>query len=433
MRSTFGGHGEGEDVMHKEARSLGLSMVEFVAMMAVLMATTALSVDIMLVVLPDIAADFALEDPNLQQFMVTVYLAAFAAGHILAGPLSDRLGRRPVLLGGLLVYVAGSALAVVADSYAMLLLARAVQGFGASGPRVVAVAVIRDRFVGRSMSQVLSFVMTVFIMLPIIAPALGSAIAAVGSWPPVFGFLFLFGAGTFVWVFFRLPETNPRSGPAAVRPVPVLSAVAIIAQSRQTMGYMIALGFVFGCLLIYIATSQQLLADIYGIVDWFPLVFASVAGAMVVSTIVNARLVQRVGMRRLSHAALIALVVLTAAGAALKLVVPVFPLLLLIAFLALAFFLIGLTLPNFNSIAMEPLGHIAGTGSAFVGFAMTAMGAVLGGVVGQFYDGSIRPLVLGYLIYSVVALLVVAVTERGRLLEPSPDRAGADGRAKVST
>jgi len=265
--------------MHGEARSLGLSMVEFVGMMAILMALTALSVDIMLVVLPEIAADFGLEDPNLQQFMVTTYLAAFATGHIIAGPMSDRLGRRPILLVGLLVYIAGSALAMVADSYAMLLTARAIQGLGASGPRVVAVAVIRDRFVGRSMSQVLSFVMTVFIMLPIIAPALGTAIAWAGSWPPIFGFLLLVGVGTFAWVFVRLPETNPRHGPGALQPVPVITAVATIARSRQTVGYMLALGLVFGCLLIYIATSQQLLADIYGIVDWFPLVFASVAGS----------------------------------------------------------------------------------------------------------------------------------------------------------
>jgi DHA1 family bicyclomycin/chloramphenicol resistance-like MFS transporter len=138
-------------------------------------------------------------------------------------------------------------------------------------------------------------------------------------------------------------------------------------------------------------------------------------------------------MRRLSHTAMIALVALTSAAAVLKLVVPVFPLLLLIGFLALAFFLIGLMLPNFNAIAMEPLGHIAGTGSAFVGFAMTALGAVLGGVVGQFYDGSIRPLVLGYLVYSLVALAVVAVTERGRLMEPSPDRAAPKERTRFST
>ena len=414
---------------HGKARSSDLPMVEFVAMMAILMALTALSVDIMLVVLPDIAADFGLEDRNLQQYMVTTYLAAFAAGHIYAGPLSDRLGRRPILLGGLVVYMAGSFLAIVADSYALLLVARAIQGFGAAGPRVVAVAVIRDRFVGRSMSQVLSFIMTVFIMLPMIAPAIGTAIAAVGSWPPIFAFLLAVGVATFAWVFVRLPETNDRNAADALRPVPVLTAVATIARSRQTVGYMLALGLVFGCLLVYVATSQQLLADVYGIVDWFPLVFASVAAGMVVSTVVNARIVQRVGMRRVSHGALVTLVALTATASVVKMAVPVFPILVLISFLSFAFFLIGLMLPNFNAIAMEPLGRIAGTGSAFVGFAMTGLGAILGGLVGQFYDGSVRPLVIGYLLYSSAALLVVAITERGRLMTPSEDRAEAGGGA----
>ncbi|MBJ3775810.1 multidrug effflux MFS transporter [Acuticoccus mangrovi] len=399
---------------------LGMPMGEFVALMAILMALTALSTDIMLGVLPDIAADFSLEGANEQQFMITVYMIAFAVGHVFVGPLSDRLGRKPVLIGGLLVYAVGSVIAILAHSYTLLLVARAIQGFGASAPRVVAVAVVRDRFVGRAMSQVMSFVMTVFIMLPVIAPALGSIIAASGSWHPIFTFLLVVAIATTAWVMLRLPETNPVSGEGARAPVGLRLALETIVESRQTMGYMLALGFVFGCLVTYITSTQQLFADVYGIVRWFPAVFASVAGGMMVATLVNARLVRHAGMRRLSHGGLIALVVVSVVmnvvGLALDGPLPIW---LLVAYLATCFFLAGLVMPNFNAIAMEPLGRIAGTGSAFIGFVMTGIGAILGGAVGQLYDGTPQPLLLGFLVYSTVSLTVVMVTERGRLLEPA--------------
>ncbi|MEM6761574.1 MAG: MFS transporter, partial [Pseudomonadota bacterium] len=279
----------------------GLSMFEFVTLTAFLMAMTALSVDIMLPALPEIAGTYGLGEINHQQFMVTIYMGSFAFGQIFAGPISDRIGRKPTLLAGLVVYLLGSLLAIFAESYTALLVARAIQGFGASAPRVVAVAVVRDRFSGRAMSQVMSFVMTVFIMLPVVAPAIGAAIGAIGSWRLIFIFLLLFGIGTFVWVLLRLPETNPRGGPEATPAVPIGSAVATICNSAQTIGYMLGLGCIFGCLLTYVSSTQQVFADLYGIVEWFPLVFASVAGMMIISSVVNASLVKRYGMRLLSH------------------------------------------------------------------------------------------------------------------------------------
>lgn len=400
--------------------ALGIPMAEFITIMAVLMALTALSVDVMLVVLPDIAADFTLTDRNQQQFVITVYLVAFASGHLFAGPLSDRFGRKPAILGGLAVYAVGSVIALAADSFAMLLAARVVQGLGAAGPRVVAIAVIRDRFVGRAMSRVMSFVMTVFIILPVIAPAIGSAIAAFGSWQPIFLFLFAFGTGVAIWVALRLPETNPPN--CGRSEVTLRGAIGMIVSSRQTMGYVLALGFVFGCLMGYIASSQQLFADVYGVVAWFPAVFASVAGGMVVSTLVNAKLVYEVGMRRLSHSAVIAFLALSLCLVAASAIAGTLPLSALIVALSLAFFLIGLILPNFNALAMEPLGRAAGTGSSFVGFVMTGAGALLGGLVGQLYDGTVRPLLLGYLAYSATVLFIVVMTERGRLFGTGDSR-----------
>jgi len=396
---------------------LGVPMWEFITLVAFAMAITALSVDIMLPVLPDIVSEFQIADPNQQQFMVTVYLFSFAVGQIFAGPISDRLGRRPTLLGGLAIYMAATVLAVFADSYAMLLTARAIQGIGAAAPRIVAVAVVRDRFVGRGMSQVMSFVMTVFIMLPLVAPAIGAVIGEIGSWRYVFGFLLLFTFSTAVWSALRLPETNPTGKPGH-EPVPLGMAVRMVLKSPQTVGYMVALGFVFACLLSYIASTQQVFADIYAIDDLFPLVFASSALMMVVASVVNARLVRRIGMRRISHGAMLAFAALSIAGVLLTFVVDPLPLSVLLVFLGLSFFFIGLILPNFNALAMEPLGRVAGTGSSVIGFVMTGIGAVLGGISAQLYDQTLHALLLGFVIFSIIVVLIVAFIEKGQIMQP---------------
>lgn len=409
-----------------QRRSLGVSMFEFVALMAMLMALTALSVDIMLTVLDEIGADYGLENSNTEQFVVVAYVLSFALGHVVVGPLSDRIGRKPVIVGGLVVYAAGSALAVFADSFELFLAARVIQGLGAAGPRVVAIAVIRDCFVGRAMSEVMSFVMLVFIMLPIIAPALGAGIAAFGSWHPIFTFLLVFALAVALWAMLRLPETNPRTGPDVMPVVPFARAVAMTFGNRQTAGYMAALGFLFGSIIVYVSTARQLFEDVYGIVDWFPAAFASAAGAMVVSSLVNSRFVRRLGMRRMSHGALVCLIVTMAVANLLHLALPVLPLAVFLPAMSLAFLFIGLILPNFNALAMEPLGRIAGTGSALVGFTMTGMGALLGGAVGQSYDGTLGPLLVGFLASSIVVLAAVLVTEGGRLAEGAAQGAPAE-------
>ena len=330
-----------------------------------------------------------------------------------------------MLVGGFLLYAAGTILAIFAQSFEMLLAARAVQGLGASGPRVVAVAVVRDRYVGRGMSQIMSIVMMVFIILPIIAPSLGSLLALLGSWQPIFVFLLAFALCVMVWIGVRLEETNPRTGEGVRKAVPVLVALKTILESRQTVGYTMSLGFIFGCLITYIASAQQMFEDIYGIVTWFPLIFASVAGGMVVASLVNSTVVERIGMRRLSHGALIVFALVAVVANIVHVAIGEFPVGLLVAFLSLSFFLVGLMLPNFNALAMEPLGAIAGTGSSFVGFAMTALGAILGGAVGQLYDGSAYPLFTGYCFFALISLVIVVITERGRLMHASPQHGDA--------
>ncbi|HYG87496.1 MAG TPA: multidrug effflux MFS transporter [Azospirillum sp.] len=397
-------------------RTQDVRFAEFVGLIALLMAMTALSIDIMLVALPDIAGAYGVLEPNDRQLVITGYMLGFAVGQPFHGPLSDRFGRKPVLAVGLVIFAAASLGAALAPSFGWMLAFRALQGFGAAAPRVVAIAIVRDRFVGRDMARVMSFVMMVFIIVPVIAPAIGEGIVMVSSWPWVFGALFLVAAAALGWAALRLPETRPAGDRMPLTGASLRLAFAKVVTTRWTLGYTVAMGFMFGGLLSYVGSAQQIFVDVYGLGEMFPVAFGAIAGAMALASLTNTRLVGRLGMRRVSHAALLVHVAACAVMAALGF--PEHPpLLLLGVFMAVVFFCFGLIAPNFNAMAMEPLGRVAGMGSSFVGFYTTAAGAFFGWAIGHAFDGTVRPLIVGFAALGVAALATVLVTERGRLMK----------------
>lgn len=382
---------------------------EFIVLIASMMALTALSLDMMLPALPAIGGAFQLADPNDAQLVIVVYLFGFAAGHLYAGPLSDRLGRKPILMTGLVVYAVGSLMAAAAPDFTTLLIGRVIQGLGAAAPRVVAIAVVRDRYAGRGMSRVMSFVMMVFIMVPVIAPTLGSGVLLLGPWRWIFGFLVLAGAALAVWSALRLEETCPPG-----EPVPLWTAIKTMVTTPQSVGYTLAIGFMFGNLMTYVSTAEQVFTRVYGLGQAFTLLFGAIAFAVVAASFSNSRIVERVGMRRVSHTALLAYLLLCAGMAAFGF--PAEPPLWVYAlFCAGTFFCFGHVVPNFNALAMEPLGRVAGVGSSLVGFWMMAAGASFAGVVGAQFDGTVRPVTIGFSVLALCTLATVLVTERGRL------------------
>ncbi|WP_207479653.1 multidrug effflux MFS transporter [Arenibaculum pallidiluteum] len=391
-----------------------IHFVEFVGLIALMMAITALSIDIMLVALPDIAHSFAVARPNDRQLVVTTYMIGFAVGQPFHGPLSDRFGRKPVLILGLLIFSIGAVGSALATGFTGLLAARALQGFGAAAPRIVAIAIVRDCFAGRDMARVMSFVMMVFIIVPVLAPALGEAILQFGPWPWIFGFLLLTAAAALLWSALRLPETRPAADRLPLSGAALTGAFLKVVTTRRTLGYTVAMGFLFGGLLSYVGSAQQIFVDVYGLGSMFAVMFGAIAVTMALASLVNARLVVRLGMRRVSHLALAGYV---AAGLAMALLgFPTHPpLWLLGAFLGIVFFCFGLIAPNFNALAMEPLGRVAGMASSFIGFYTTAFGALVGWAVGQAFDDTVRPLVVGFAAMGALALLTVLKTE-GRLL-----------------
>jgi DHA1 family bicyclomycin/chloramphenicol resistance-like MFS transporter len=395
-----------------------LRFFEFVSLIALFMAITALSIDIMLPALPDIGLALSVEDENSRQLVISFYFIGFALGQFLFGPISDRFGRKRPLLIGLGIYIVGTLLALGSFSFHGLLAARILQGVGAAAPRVIALAIVRDRFEGREMARVMSFVMMVFIVVPILAPGLGEGILQLSTWRAIFSVLLIAAATAMLWALFRLPETQHRADRIPLSASAIWQAVKLVATTRQTLGYIVGMGFVFGLMMSYIISAEQVFVGVYGLGARFPIFFGGIACFMIAASIVNAFTVRKLGMRVLSHLALLGALLLCVAFALAG--YPAKPsLLLFCAFMAGVFFCFGLIMPNFNSLSMEPMSHIAGTASSIGGFYSTASAAIFGTVVGQSFDGTVRPLCMGITILLVAALATVLVTERFRLARPS--------------
>jgi DHA1 family bicyclomycin/chloramphenicol resistance-like MFS transporter len=391
-----------------------LSTFELVAMVAALSALNALAIDIMLPALPQIGEAFGLVNDNDRQLVVVAYVALFGVSQLVYGPLADSYGRRSVLIYALGIYIIGSVLCVLAPNFGLFLAARALQGVGAAATRVIATAVVRDLTEGRRMAQVMSMAMTVFMIVPIVAPGLGQLILFVAPWRWIFGALLIYAVIVLAWTLIRLPETLKPEHRSAFNPQAIASAYAAVLRERQTVGYMIATTFITACLFGYITSSEQIFVDVFGLGPAFPLAFASIAIAISCGTYLNSRLVIRQGMHRLSHASVILftavaslIALLAAAGAA--------PLFVFTPLLALAFALFGTIASNFNALAMEPVGRIAGSASALYGAVTASGGALLGALIARGFDGTAAPFAVGLALSGVAAILAVLWTERGRL------------------
>lgn len=397
------------------------SIREFIGLVAALMALTALGIDFLLPAFPGIASEYAVEDGNRLQMLVYVYMVGFAGMQLVYGPISDGIGRRPVMIAGLVVFGIGCLAALFAPSFETLIAARCLQGMGAAASRVLAISIVRDRFGGRDMAQVMSFVMMVFIIVPVFAPALGGLVLLAGNWHLIFSAMLLVSVSVLVWFVVRMPETlHPdHQMPLSLRRI--AGAARFCIGNRVAVGYSTAMGLMSGCLMAYIGSSEQIFgSEIYALGPWFPLAFGLVACMMGLASFANSRLVGRLGMRRIAHWALVGYVAVAAVQTLSSFAFDGRPPLLLFGILlGLNNFLFSLTLPNFNALSMEPLGAIAGTASSLIGFYTTLMGALVGMAVGQAFDGSVTPLVLAFLALSTATLAVVFWTERGRLFRPN--------------
>jgi MFS transporter, DHA1 family, multidrug resistance protein len=397
------------------ATRLPIPRWEFIALAAALMALNALAIDIMLPAMQEIGASLGVADENERQYVITAYIAGFGLAQLGFGPVSDRFGRRGPLLAGLAVYVAAAFASAFAPSFTILLLLRFVQGIGAAATRVIAVSVVRDLFGGRQMAEIMALVFMVFMVIPVIAPGIGQTVMLFAEWHAIFAAMAALALAITLWTAFRLPETLREENRRPFTVAAIADGFRIVVTNRMSLCYTLATTFIFGALFGFINSAQQIYVGLYGVGVWFPVLFAAVAGGMAVSSFLNSRLVGRFGMRRLSHSALLGFIAVTGLVLALSLAGPI-PLALFVCLFAIAMFMFSWIGSNFNALAMEPLGHVAGIASSIQGFVTTLGGGVLGAAIGQSFNGTVTPLAAGYFGAGAMALVMVLIAEKGRLL-----------------
>jgi len=347
---------------------------------------------------------------------ISLLFVGLAVGQLFYGPLSDSIGRKPAIYMGFGLFILGSLLSMMAVSFQLLLIGRVLQGIGAAGPRVVSVALIRDRFHGSEMARVMSFIMTVFILVPIFAPALGQGILLLAGWRAIYGSFVLLAAITMLWLGLRQAETLPKEQRKPFTLGNIRTGYREVLLSRVSVVYTLVAGCVSGAFLGYLNSSQQIFQGQYELGTQFPLYFAILAIAVGLASLLNSQMVMRFGMHALANHALWMMMILSW----LFLMVVWFygghpPLWLFMAVCLALFFCVGVLFGNLNSIAMEPLGHVAGTGAAAVGSFSTIMAVALSFLIGRAYDGSLFPMAIGFVCLTVFAVLLIVMVRRPRI------------------
>ena len=388
---------------------------ETVIMLAGLMALNAFAIDAMIPALPAIGADLHVASDNQRQLVVVAYFLGFGSTQLLWGPLADRFGRKPILAIGIVLYGLFALLCGLANSFPLLIAARIAMGASAAVTRVLVVAMVRDLFEGEAMARVMSLVFMIFMVVPVVAPSIGQLILLVGSWRLIFLVLTGYALVMGLWSGLRLPETLHPEFRRALNYAEISGAIRASLVDRQSLGYTIALTAVFGGLTAYIASIQQIVFDAFHAPKALPLIFAAIAAPMALASWSNSRIVTRFGLRPVGHAGIIAFVILTVGHALLALMIAE-PLWLFAVAQALVMMSFAFASSNLSTLAMENMAAIAGTASSVQGVVGTVGGAAIGFFVGQHFDGTARPFLIGLAVCGVAATAAVFVTERGQLM-----------------
>ena len=390
----------------EQAEKIPLS---FIALMAVLMSLTAISIDAMLPALGQIGEDLAVQNPNDVQLVISSLFVGLAIGILFFGPFADSFGRKKAIYLGISIFLFGCIASIFSNSFEIMLLGRVLQGFGTASCRIATMCMIRDKFEGNAMARIMSFIMIIFILSPALAPSLGQVILLFAHWRVIFIVMFFIGISSVAWLAIRQEETLKPENRHPFKIRPILHAVHETVNNKISRGYTIASGIIFGAFVGYLNSAQQILQEQYALGGAFAVVFGFLALALGIASFANSRWVYKYGMEKICHTSLLVMVGATT----IFLPISLFfngnpPLILLIIYLLIVFFCCGLLFGNFNTMAIHPLGHIAGAASSVIGCIQTLLSASLGATIGYLYNGTINPLIIGFFILGIWSFLLVS-------------------------
>lgn len=389
------------------------SQFEFVVLMAALMSIVALSIDAVLPALPMIGDHLSVTNPLDNPKLITSIFLGLGFGQLIFGPLSDSFGRKPIVYAGFVLFVIASFICITTKSFEMMIFGRILQGVGLACPRTMCIAMIRDSYEGDYMAKIISIVVMVFILVPVIAPTLGQFLMNNYGWKFIFTFTLLFGVLVMLWFWLRQPETLKEKYRIPYRLKIFKTGTLQFFRIKSAVIYTLLSGFITGSFMVYLSTSQQIFEKQYNLAEEFPLIFASLAISVGLATFMNSQLVIKYGMKNIVHVAMLSYVFIsllflliynTGANPSIE---------ILIIFFALQFFTIGFLFGNLRALAMEPMGHIAGVGSALNGFISTVMAVPIANYIGSFINNSVTPLFIGFLVCGLVSVMLFYYNNSG--------------------
>ncbi len=371
------------------------------------MSMVALTIDALLPALDIIGESIGVTQASDNQLLVTMIFLGLGVGPMIFGPLSDSYGRKPVVYFGFGIFVIASLICVYAPNLEYMIAGRILQGIGLSAPRTIAIAIVRDKYSGDQMARIMSFVSVVFLLVPIVAPAIGKWILDAANWESIFYIQVLTGVLVMIWFWKRQPETLKEKNRIPVRWKVFTNGFKQVLNQRITMGYTFVSGFIFGSFMVYLSTSQQVFEEQYGLKEEFPYLFAGLAVVLAISIFSNANLVLKYGMRRMVNLATISYFISSLAYVVFYYNEPNPAIYVLLSFFAVQFFAIGYLFGNLRALAMEPVGHIAGIAAAITGLISTLMAVPISTYIGKFVMGSVYPLFVGFLASSLISLSII--------------------------
>lgn len=395
-----------------------IAFSEFVSLIAMLMALVAFAINMILPAFRDMTKDLAIENENSIQLAVSLLYLGLALGQVIYGPLSDAIGRKPSIYLGLSLFMVGCMISMAANSLAVLIAGQVIQGIGLGAPRIVTLAIVRDKFEGNSMGRVMSFIMLVFILVPTISPALGQGILLVVNWRYIFITFLVLNGIMLIWLKMRLPETLMKNARIAFSTSRLRRHFMEVVKNRKAVGYTITLGLLSSAFIGYLNLSQQVFQEQYKLAELYPLYFAILSLSLGGALLTNGKLVMRFGMELMSKWALWSSSI---ASLAFSVVVIIYsghpPFWALMIFMMLVLFCFGILVGNLNAMAMRPLGHIAGIGAAIIGSLSTAISVPFAILIGSSYAGSVLPMVAGFAIFGSMAVAVYYWTTKDKKVE----------------